>query len=94
MSERENSEIEKSIHHIAAEKELLRKKMERLSPREMEILSYIAKGLKHKEIAALSSRDPETVRGQMKDVHNKLGTNKAAQAILMFLEYTKNKQYE
>jgi two-component system NarL family response regulator len=46
-----------------------------LSPREVEVLKHVAKGLRNKEIAAVLHISEETVQGHMKSILAKLGVN-------------------
>jgi LuxR family maltose regulon positive regulatory protein len=52
-----------------------------LSTRETEILALIADGSSNKEIARILDIGPETVKSHLKNVFNKLGAEKRAQAV-------------
>ncbi|SIO27700.1 LuxR family transcriptional regulator, maltose regulon positive regulatory protein [Bradyrhizobium erythrophlei] len=52
-----------------------------LSPRETDILTLIAEGLSNKEIARNLYIGPETVKSHIKNVFNKLGVERRAQAV-------------
>lgn len=58
-----------------------------LSPRENEILTFIAKGLTQKEIARLLGLSPATVGTYRKDIYRKLGVSSAAEATLEAIRY-------
>lgn len=52
-----------------------------LSPRESEILYWIARGKTNKEVAALLGLSPHTVRTRLEDIYQKLGTKTRTAAI-------------
>jgi len=54
---------------------------ERLSPREQEILSLIAKGQSNKEVARAMGVTPETVKSHLKNIFGKLSVDRRAQAV-------------
>lgn len=49
-----------------------------LSPREESVARLVAKGLSHKQIAALHKRSPATVRNQIRSVYEKLSVSNVA----------------
>jgi DNA-binding NarL/FixJ family response regulator len=54
-----------------------------LSPREVEVLKQVAKGLRNKEIAAVLHISEETVQGHMKNILAKLGVNDRTRAAIV-----------
>jgi len=57
-------------------------KAAKLSEREKEILTFIAKGLKRNEVAALLELSPNTVAAHLKRIYNKLSVSTRAEATL------------
>jgi len=57
-------------------------KASKLSGRETEILTLIAKGLKRNEVAALLELSPNTVAAHLKRIYNKLSVSTRAEATL------------
>jgi len=57
-------------------------KASKLSDRETEILTLIAKGLKRNEVAALLELSPNTVAAHLKRIYNKLSVSTRAEATL------------
>lgn len=57
-------------------------KASKLSEREKEILTFIAKGLKRNEVAALLELSPNTVAAHLKRIYNKLNVSTRAEATL------------
>lgn len=57
-------------------------KSSKLSERETEILTFIAKGLKRNEVATLLELSPNTVAAHLKRIYNKLNVSTRAEATL------------
>ena len=57
-------------------------KVSKLSEREKEILTFIAKGLKRNEVAELLKLSPNTVAAHLKRIYNKLNVSTRAEATL------------
>lgn len=57
-------------------------KASKLSEREKEILTFIAKGLKRNEVAELLELSPNTVAAHLKRIYNKLSVSTRAEATL------------
>src|SRR5262245_42721763 len=57
-----------------------------LSPREVEVLQFVAKGFTNKEIAGYLSIAPFTVRNHMAHVLEKLGASGRSEAVVIALE--------
>lgn len=53
-----------------------------LSPREIEVLTLVAKGLANREIARAIGRTPETVKAHLKNVMDKLGVAGRTEAVM------------
>jgi DNA-binding NarL/FixJ family response regulator len=60
------------------------KETENLSKREQEILSYLAKGYRYKEIADALSISIETVRTHLRNIYEKLHVRSRTEAVLKF----------
>ena len=61
--------------------------LERLTPRERQVLEAVAEGLSDKEIALKLSVSHETVRTHMVNILGKLGVDSRLQALLMAVRY-------
>ncbi|TAK67237.1 MAG: response regulator transcription factor [Bacteroidetes bacterium] len=59
---------------------------ENLSPRENEILSYLAKGYRYKEIADILFISIETVRTHLRNIYEKLQVRSRTEAVLKYLK--------
>jgi RNA polymerase sigma factor (sigma-70 family) len=59
----------------------------RLTPREKEILQLLGEGLSDEEIASRLYVSPKTVRNQMVNILNKLGTDSRLQALVVAIRY-------
>jgi DNA-binding NarL/FixJ family response regulator len=57
-----------------------------LTPREVEVLSLVARGNRNKEIAAALSISEETVQGHMKHILAKLGVNDRTRAAVVAMQ--------
>ena len=64
-----------------------RKSIERLTPREMEVLEALAEGLSNKEIAQKLYMSLDTERTHMTNVLNKLGVHSRLQALLFAVRH-------
>lgn len=64
-----------------------KKQTENLSPREQEILSYLAKGYRYKEIAAALFISVETVRTHLRNIYEKLHVRSRTEAVLKYLHH-------
>ena len=60
--------------------------MDRLTPREREILSLLAQGQLYKEIALQLGISPSTVRAHLHAVYGKLAVRSRTQAAVRFLQ--------
>jgi DNA-binding NarL/FixJ family response regulator len=63
------------------------KEMENLTDREMEVLSYVAKGYQDKAIAEKLFISAETVRSHVRNMYQKLHVRSRTQAALKFLRH-------
>lgn len=59
----------------------------RLTPRERDILQLLGEGLSDEEIASRLFVSPKTVRNQMVNILNKLGTDSRLQALVVAIRY-------
>ncbi len=57
-----------------------------LSPREMEILQYVTRGLSNKEIASELSLSIRTVQGHLRQIFKKLGVSSRTEAVVYALK--------
>jgi DNA-binding NarL/FixJ family response regulator len=57
-----------------------------LSPRELEVLAFVSKGLSNKEIARLINRTEETVKAHLKSIFIKLGVDDRTEAVMIGIE--------
>jgi DNA-binding NarL/FixJ family response regulator len=69
----------------SAQPAISRPGMAGLSPREQEILDHLARGYRHKEIAAALHISLDTVRTHLRRVYEKLQVNSATEAVSRFL---------
>ena len=58
-----------------------------LTPRELEILSYVARGFINKQVAYKLSISEQTIKNHMTSVLRKLDANDRTQAVVMALQY-------
>lgn len=65
-----------------------------LSPREEEMLSFVAKGMTNPEIASALSVSENTVRFHLKNVYEKLHVTNRTEAAAWYLRHTKSKPFE
>ena len=61
--------------------------MEKLTKRELEILTHLAKGYLYKEIGELLGITLSTVRAHLHTIYEKLHVQSRTQAVLKFLEH-------
>lgn len=73
--------------HTRQEEREARENIERLTPRELEVLQGLAEGLSNKEIAGKLYMSVDTERTHMMNVLNKLGVHSRLQALLFALRY-------
>jgi DNA-binding NarL/FixJ family response regulator len=66
-----------------------RRRLERLTPRETEILSLMAKGHAPEEIARLLSMSPNTLRTHTQNVLTKLGVHSKMEALVLAIRHGK-----
>ena len=52
-----------------------------LSPRELEVLHYVARSMSTIEIAKLLTRSPKTIENHINSIHTKLGTHSRSQLV-------------
>lgn len=62
------------------------KDLENLSERENEVLAYVAKGYRDKEVAAKFFISVETVRKHLRNIYEKLHVRSRTEAVLKFLQ--------
>ncbi len=63
------------------------KDLENLSDRESEILSFVAKGYRDKEVAEKFFISPETVRKHLRNIYQKLHVRSRTEAVLKYLQH-------
>ena len=56
--------------------------LELLSPREIEVLTAIAKGLNNEQIASETGLAPQTVRNYISNIYDKIGVHSRPEAII------------
>lgn len=56
-----------------------------LSPREQEVLHYLAQGFRYKEIAEALFISPETVRSHLRSIYDKLHVRSRTEAVVKYL---------
>jgi RNA polymerase sigma factor (sigma-70 family) len=66
--------------------------IERLTPRQQEILKLLARGFYYKEIGAALGISHATVRAHLHSVYQRLGVRSRARAAVKFHEYFRNGQ--
>ena len=82
-----SAEIARKIVQTFHDQQALSKEdAETLTKREREILGYLAKGLRYKEIAELVFISPSTVRSHIHKVYEKLHVRSKSEAILKILQ--------
>lgn len=77
----------KVVNFFQTEQAVQRNKssMDKLTEREYEILSHLAKGLQYKEIAAVLNISVSTVRAHLHTVYSKLHVTSGTEAVLRYL---------
>jgi DNA-binding NarL/FixJ family response regulator len=78
-----SSQIARKVigHFYAAEPKKKNTQLEKLSVREQEILTYLSKGYRYKEIAAMLFVSIETVRKHIHNIYEKLQVNSRTDAL-------------
>ncbi len=78
-----SSQIARKVigYFFAAEHNKKNKELEKLSTREQEMLTYLSKGYRYKEIAALLFINIETVRKHIHNIYEKLQVNSRTDAL-------------
>ena len=76
MSSHIARKVVSSFNNIEGNNEL-----QKLSPREKEILTLLAKGLRYKEIASQIFLSTETIRTHVRDIYDKLQVNSRTEAL-------------
>lgn len=71
----------KVINFFQAKTDTVNKELEKLSAREQEILDYLSKGYRYKEIASLLFINIETVRKHIHNIYEKLQVNSRTDAL-------------
>lgn len=71
----------KVIGYFNQKKDKINKELDKLSAREQEILGYLSKGYRYKEIAGLLSINIETVRKHIHNIYEKLQVNSRTDAL-------------
>jgi two-component system, NarL family, response regulator LiaR len=74
------------LRHLAADKVEMRKDMEELHPRELQILSSAAKGMGNKEIAGELEISERTVQTHLVNIFRKLRVGSRTEAVLQGLK--------
>jgi DNA-binding NarL/FixJ family response regulator len=82
----------KVITFFQTKKEYVNKELGKLSTREQEILDYLSKGYRYKEIAALLFINIETVRKHIHNIYEKLQVNSRTDALNKV--FPKNKGFQ
>ncbi len=59
--------------------------MDRLTPREREILGLLAQGLRYKEIGVQLGISTSTVRAHLHSIYSKLGVESRTEAVVKYL---------
>jgi DNA-binding NarL/FixJ family response regulator len=80
-----SSQIARRVVDFFHTKEVSSAETEKLSDREQEILSYLAKGYRYKEIADILCISIETVRTHIRNIYEKLHVHSRTEALLKYL---------
>jgi DNA-binding NarL/FixJ family response regulator len=80
-----SSQIARRVVDFFQVKEVSALENENLSAREQEILSYLAKGYRYKEIADILCISIETVRTHIRNIYEKLHVHSRTEALLKYL---------
>jgi DNA-binding NarL/FixJ family response regulator len=62
--------------------------LEKISPRELDVVRLVAQGMSNKKVAAELVIDPKTVRSHLANVSAKLGTSNRTEVALWFWRQT------
>ncbi|MCW3121318.1 MAG: DNA-binding response regulator [Flavipsychrobacter sp.] len=76
-----SSQIARKVISYFQQPPVINKELEKLSAREQEILQYLSKGYRYKEMAALLFISIETVRKHIHNIYEKLQVNSRTDAI-------------
>jgi len=87
LSPEEVVELLRLAGHNREQERQAREGIERLTPREMEVLQALAKGLSNKEIAQQLHMSVDTERTHMMNILTKLGVHSRLQALLFAARY-------
>jgi DNA-binding NarL/FixJ family response regulator len=79
-----SSQIARRVVEVFQQKDVASKNTGELSNRENEILSYLAKGYRYKEIADLLCISIETVRTHIRNIYEKLQVHSRTEAVLKY----------
>ena len=79
------SSIARHVANYFRKRARTRDEMTRLSPRETELLTLLAKGYSNKEIAAKLSLTLETIQSYLKSVYKKMHVHSRAEAAVKFM---------
>jgi DNA-binding NarL/FixJ family response regulator len=79
-----SSQIARRVVEVFQQKDVSAKNTGNLSNRENEILSYLAKGYRYKEIADLLCISIETVRTHIRNIYEKLQVHSRTEAVLKY----------
>ena len=85
-------EIERSLRRLRHRRDAdddARRRLERLTPRETEILSLMAKGNSPEDIAKLLTMSPNTLRTHTQNVLTKLGVHSKMEALVLAIRHGK-----
>ena len=80
-----SSQIARRVVDFFQIKEVISAQTENLSMREKEILSYLSKGYRYKEIANILCISIETVRTHIRNIYEKLHVHSRTEALLKYL---------
>ncbi|MGB3634013.1 MAG: response regulator transcription factor [Rubrobacteraceae bacterium] len=87
FSSNELVELLRLAGHTREEEREARTSIEKLTPREMDVLQALAEGLSNKEIAEKLYMSLDTERTHMMNILNKLGVHSRLQALLFAVRY-------
>jgi DNA-binding NarL/FixJ family response regulator len=80
-----SSQIARRVVDFFQTKEVATKQTEKLTEREQEILSFLSKGYRYKEIADVLCISIETVRTHIRNIYEKLHVHSRTEALLKYL---------
>jgi len=87
-----DDEIERALRRLRHRRDAdddARRRLERLTPRETEILGLMAKGHSPEDIAKLLSMSPNTLRTHTQNILTKLGVHSKMEALVLAIRYGK-----